>query len=238
MVDKSVFEQPAIKGQSLDPNRPIAAKNKYGWRQNSARGEWPSALGSLPWMQYAVLQPSIDSFHIRGVAVNPVSKAQTKNLNFFMKLHQYISAHLALQDLKSSTYPSTNSKSCGYNSSSLMLSIRLDMSFRSQAYSLSRVDEWLPAIMQNSSAKSLPLSSMSSFDLGVKGFLDEDDREDAVRLQLIIFCAGSAQKIGVVFLPQQAGWTDVIKAAADDFPIRRNVMETTSTPPYQTQKLE
>ena len=66
-------------------------------------------------------------------------------------------------------------------------------SFRSQAYSLSRVDEWLPAIIQNSSTKSLPLSSISSFVFVAKAFLDEDDREDAVLFQLIIFWAGSAQ---------------------------------------------
>jgi hypothetical protein len=45
--------------------------------------------------------------------------------------------------------------------------------------------------MQNSSIKSLPLSSISSLDFEAKGFLDEDDRKDVVLFQLIIFCAGS-----------------------------------------------
>jgi len=56
------------------------------------------------------------------------------------------------------------------------------------------VEEWLPAIMQTSSTKSLPLSSISSFVFAAKAFLDEDDREDAVLFQLIIFWAGSAKE--------------------------------------------
>jgi len=48
--------------------------------------------------------------------------------------------------------------------------------------------------MQTSSTKSLPLSSTSSFVFAAKAFLDEDDREDAVLFQLIIFWAGSAEK--------------------------------------------
>lgn len=47
--------------------------------------------------------------------------------------------------------------------------------------------------MQNSSAKSLPLSS-SSFDAAARGFLDDDDLEDVVRFHVITFvtfCEGS-----------------------------------------------
>lgn len=48
--------------------------------------------------------------------------------------------------------------------------------------------------MQKSSTKSLPLSLISSFGFAAKAFLDEDDREDVVLFQLIIFCGGSTQK--------------------------------------------
>jgi len=53
------------------------------------------------------------------------------------------------------------------------------------------VDEWLPTIMQISSTKSLPISSL---DFEAKGFPDEDGRKDVVLFQLIIFCAGSIHK--------------------------------------------
>lgn len=48
--------------------------------------------------------------------------------------------------------------------------------------------------MQNSSTKSLPLSSLSSFDAVARGFLDDDDLEDGVRFHVITFvafCEGS-----------------------------------------------
>ncbi|KAK3011246.1 hypothetical protein RJ639_010701 [Escallonia herrerae] len=73
-------------------------------------------------------------------------------------------------------------------------------SFLSHAYSLSKVEEWLPAIMQNSSTKSLPLSSLSSFDAVARGFLDEDDRDDVERCQMmtfVTFCGGSTQMLTV-----------------------------------------
>lgn len=41
--------------------------------------------------------------------------------------------------------------------------------------------------MQNSSTKSLPLSEASSFVAVTRGFLDEDDLEDAVRFHVMIF---------------------------------------------------
>lgn len=50
--------------------------------------------------------------------------------------------------------------------------------------------------MPNSSTKSLPLSSLYSFEAVVRGFLDEDDLEDVVRFHVITFvtfCEGSTQ---------------------------------------------
>lgn len=73
---------------------------------------------------------------------------------------------------------------CGFNQLSTLTS---SQSFLSHAYSLSKVDEWLPAIMQNSSTKSLPLSFPSSFDAVASGFLDEDDLDDVVRFHVITF---------------------------------------------------
>ena len=50
--------------------------------------------------------------------------------------------------------------------------------------------------MQNSSTKSLPLSSLSSFVAVVRGFFDEDDLEDVDRVHeitLVPCCRGSVQ---------------------------------------------
>lgn len=52
--------------------------------------------------------------------------------------------------------------------------------------------------MQNSSTKSLPLSSTSSFDAVARGFRDEDDLDEVVLFQVITFvtcCGGSTQTL-------------------------------------------
>lgn len=48
--------------------------------------------------------------------------------------------------------------------------------------------------MQNSSANSLPLSSLSSFDVVARGLLEDDDRADVERFHVMTFvtlCEGS-----------------------------------------------
>lgn len=52
--------------------------------------------------------------------------------------------------------------------------------------------------MQNSSAKSLPLSSLSSFDAEARGFLEEDDIEDVVRFQVITFVLSSEGSVQIL----------------------------------------
>lgn len=49
------------------------------------------------------------------------------------------------------------------------------------------MDEWLPEIMENSSIKSLLLSTPSSFAADARGVLDDDDRDEIERFQVMTF---------------------------------------------------
>lgn len=70
------------------------------------------------------------------------------------------------------------------------------------------MDKWLPAIIQNSSTKSLPLSLTSSLAAPASGFLDEDDLEDVVRFQVMTFVTcrtGSKQTMEIYVKARKAG---------------------------------
>ena len=64
-----------FRWQRFDPSWPVPTEDEDGWCQGASwGGEDPSSF-SFPWLENAVLQPAVESFHVRCVAVDPVGKA-------------------------------------------------------------------------------------------------------------------------------------------------------------------
>lgn len=78
------------------------------------------------------------------------------------------------EKIYSQSYETTNTLTSSY-------------SFLSHAYSLSKVEAWLPEFIQKFWKRLFVRSSVSSLEFAPRGFLDEDERDDIVRCQVKYF---------------------------------------------------